>query len=90
MNPVCPVCSVKYGKALTVGCCVCSGHVSLTFTPPTLVYDPRHDWRPSREKMEIRDEGPKIGKKEAARLEKALGKGEAPSISNRELSLPLG
>jgi hypothetical protein len=30
----CPVCTRRWGKALTIGCCVCSDHVSLSFTMP--------------------------------------------------------
>lgn len=33
-RPICQTCARRWGKSLTVGCCVCSGHVSLHFTMP--------------------------------------------------------
>lgn len=39
----CHVCSVKWGKLLTEGSCVCTGHVDLAFEMPG-GYIPHHDW----------------------------------------------
>lgn len=68
----CPVCTVKWGKALTVGNCVCSGHISLDFKPPGRSKFP--DFTPKKQVEETKETGPKIGAKERARLQKALGK----------------
>jgi hypothetical protein len=60
-------------KQLWENACICSGHVSRTFTMPGS-NQPHHNWVPEKKQKVEEDTGPKIGKKETLRLQKALGK----------------
>lgn len=76
MNELCMVCSRKWGKSLTIGVCHCTGHVSLTMPPLYLNEKPPH-WSFSHAPQQSKaqeETGPKIGKKEAMRLERAMGR----------------
>jgi hypothetical protein len=69
MRPLCQVCGVKWGKNLVIGCCVCSGHVPISFKGPDPLV-PRQTKQEPLKQGDMKETGPKIGKKERERLEK--------------------
>lgn len=68
----CPICTVRYGKALVLGSCICNGKVSLEFKPPGRSRYP--DFTSTPKTTMTTETGPKISAKEKARLEKAMGR----------------
>jgi hypothetical protein len=69
VNQYCTTCAVKYGKQLTIGCCVCSGHVPISFKGPDPLV-PRQTKQEPLKQEEMKETGPKIGKKERERLQR--------------------
>jgi hypothetical protein len=69
MRPLCKVCAVKYGKSLWQGSCICNSAVSISYKGPDPLV-PRQTKQEPLKQEEMKETGPKIGKKERERLEK--------------------